>query len=464
MGGVESIDQMSESVSFDPAHVVAVIGAATSGSEIARILAERRVIVIVLEQNPRPYGKIEDGLPRWHVKQRRDEYEEINKRLDHPNIHYVPMTRMGRDIDFAELREAWGLSAVVLTNGAWRDRPFPVEGADQFVDRGLVYQNPLIFWFNHYPESSYDGPRYVLSHGISVVGGGLASIDVVKVLQIEMTLQALKQRGIREDMLKLEREGIEPVLTSHNLAWADLGVAPCRLFYRRRVLDMPLSDIASDAPPKRAEAMRQARAKILDKAQRKFLFEFRELSVPTGLVVEGDRLAGVLMSRTEVADGKVRTVPDSAQPVRAPMTISSIGSIPEPIPGIPQRGEVYQYVDAQVGLLMEGRTAIYAAGNVLTGKGNIKDSLVSGTEIGTHVAERYLGLTEDGSGAPFTEAKREEAHMEGLRMAASIDGRELIPGAKVAEIIERVRERQRAVGYEGDFRGWIKKVTPSDLQ
>jgi flavin-dependent dehydrogenase len=78
---------MSESVPLEPAHVVAVIGAATSGSEIARVLAERRVIVVVFEQNPRPYGKIEDGLPRWHVKQRRDEYEEINQRIEHPNIH-----------------------------------------------------------------------------------------------------------------------------------------------------------------------------------------------------------------------------------------------------------------------------------------------------------------------------------------------------------------------------------------
>ena len=75
---------------------------------------------------------------------------------------------------------------------------------------------------------------------------------------------------------------------------------------------MPLSDIAPDAPPKRAEAMRAARAKILDKAQRKFLFEFEPLSVPTGLVVEDGRMAGVQMSRTEVADGQVRTLPDSA--------------------------------------------------------------------------------------------------------------------------------------------------------
>src|SRR5258705_8391832 len=253
-------------------HVMAVVSAATAGSEIARILAERGALVIVFEQNPRPYGKIEDGLPRWHVKQRRDEYEEINRRLDHPGIEYVPLTRMGRDLSFDELREDWGLSAIVLTHGAWRDRPFPVEGADEFVDRGLVYQNPLIYWFNHYLEKQYDGPRYELSPGATVVGGGLASIDVVKVLQIETTLTALKARGIAADMLALEREGIEPVLSASGLKYGDLGVAPCKLFYRRRVLDMPLSDIPPDAPAKRAEALKTARPKILGKAQRKFLF------------------------------------------------------------------------------------------------------------------------------------------------------------------------------------------------
>src|SRR5438445_2319677 len=128
---------MGEKVSL---HVVAVVGAATAGSEIAHLLAVRGVKVIVIEQNPRPYGKIEDGLPRWHVKQRKDEYEEINQRLEHPNIAYVPLTRMGHDLSFDELRTEWGLSAIILTHGAWRDRPFPVEGADQFLNRGLIYQ------------------------------------------------------------------------------------------------------------------------------------------------------------------------------------------------------------------------------------------------------------------------------------------------------------------------------------
>ena len=224
---------MTESENKTSRHVMAVVGGATAGSEIARILADRGALVIVFEQNPRPYGKIEDGLPRWHVKQRKDEYEEINKRLDHPNIEYVPMTRMGRELDFEDLRTSWGLTGIVLTHGAWRDRPFPVEGADQFIDRGLVYQNKLIYWFNHYLEKNYDGPRYDLTPGAIVVGGGLASIDVVKVLQIEMTMAAMKARGLKADMLALEREGIEPVLNASGLKYADLGVAPCKLYYRR---------------------------------------------------------------------------------------------------------------------------------------------------------------------------------------------------------------------------------------
>jgi hypothetical protein len=448
-----------------PRHVVAVVGGATAGAEIAYILAARGAQVVVIEQNPRPYGKIEDGLPRWHVKQRRDEYEEINRRLDHPNIELVPLTRMGVDLTYDDLRQRWGLSAVVLAHGAWRDRPLAVEGADQFIDRGLVYQNRLIYWFNHYPEQAYDGPRFDLPQGVMVIGGGLASIDVVKVLQIETTLKALRARGIEEDMLRLEREGLEPVLQARGLKYADLGVAPCKLFYRRRVLDMPLSDIAPDAPPKRAEALRGARAKILDKAQRKFLFEFEPLSVPTGLIIEdgqqGARLAGLQMSRTEVTGSQVRTLPDSASPMRAPLIISSIGSIPELIPGIPAKGEVYAYIDATVGLLDDGPTAVYAAGNVLTGKGNIKDSLESGTFVGIHVAESYLGL--NGDDVPLAEGARREAGRQAERIADAMKSRPGLDPQQVAELMRRVRERQRAIGYEGDYRAWIKRMTPVDL-
>jgi NADPH-dependent glutamate synthase beta subunit-like oxidoreductase len=441
---------------------MAVIGGATAGSEIARILAGYGALVIVIEQNSRPYGKIEDGLPRWHVKQRHDEYEEINKRLDHPNIEYLPMTGMGRDLDFEELRTRWGVSGIVLTNGAWKDRPLPIDGVDQYIDRGLVYQNPLIYWWNHYPEKSYNGPRYELPAAALIVGGGLASIDVVKVVQIEYALAGLKARGIQGDMLELEREGIEPVLSKQGLKYADLGIPACRLYYRRRVIDMPLSDIPADTPPKRADALRQARVKIVDKAQRKFLFEFHELRAPGKVLAENGAMAGLNFNRTEVTGSQVRTVEEGVEDARAKLTISSIGSIPQPIPGIPQKGETYIYADQKIGLLMEGATAVFAAGNVLTGKGNIKDSLESGTEIGLRVAEAYLGLSDEKLN--LTEGARKEAAAAAEKIAGAMSVRPKLAPEAVAGLIRRVRERQRAVGFEGSFRAWLAKVTPSDLQ
>ena len=99
-------------------------------------------------------------------------------------------------------------------------------------------RNRLIYWFNHYPEKAYDGPRFDLPPGAIVIGGGLASIDVVEVLQIGTSLQALRARGVQEDMLRLEREGLEP-------CWGARAQI-CRprrrsvqTFLRRRVLDMP---------------------------------------------------------------------------------------------------------------------------------------------------------------------------------------------------------------------------------
>ena len=122
---------MTNQASMRP-HCVAVIGGAVSGAQVAGLLSEKGVSVAVFEQNPRPFGKIEDGLPRWHHKLREKEYRAIEGKLTHPNVHYVPDTEIGLDIDFAELCNDWGFSAVVLANGAWRDRPVSLRGAGQY--------------------------------------------------------------------------------------------------------------------------------------------------------------------------------------------------------------------------------------------------------------------------------------------------------------------------------------------
>ena len=94
---------MSTSVVNEPKHVVAIIGGAVAGSTAVQTLADAGVIVVVIEQNVRPYGKIEDGLPRWHTKQRLMEYERINARLDRPGVYFLPATRLGTDVSFQDL-------------------------------------------------------------------------------------------------------------------------------------------------------------------------------------------------------------------------------------------------------------------------------------------------------------------------------------------------------------------------
>ena len=86
-------------------HCVAVIGGAVAGSEVARALAEAGSRVVVFEQNPRPFGKIEDGLPCWHDSLQEREYGRIRENLDRPNIDFVPSTRVGRDVSFPSLTD-----------------------------------------------------------------------------------------------------------------------------------------------------------------------------------------------------------------------------------------------------------------------------------------------------------------------------------------------------------------------
>lgn len=441
-------------------YVIAVVGGATAGAETVQILADQGAIVVVFEQNARPYGKIEDGLPRWHVKLREKEYETVNAKLDRPDVHFVPLTKIGGEIDFHDLATAWGFNAIILAVGAWRDRPLPIEGADQYVGLGLVYQNPFIYWFNHFFEKNYDGPQYQPEDGAIVVGGGLASIDVVKVLQIETVRRALEGRGIHLDMLHLEYAGIPAALAEHGLTWQTLGLKGATLYYRRRIEDMPLADLPADADAARRRKCEATRRRILEKAMQKYCFQAQPLRAPVGLIVEGDRLVGLRFQHTEMKDGRLRSVDGAVDDVRAPLIVSSIGSIPAPIPGVPQDGEVYRFTDPELGQIA-GHDAVFGAGNAVTGKGNIIVSRKHGIRVGTHLVEHFLGV-----GKHDSDHRGEEAALATLqgpadeaaeKIAAWVHTRPPLDAAQVETLLRRVRARQQAVGYSGSYKDWIKR-------
>jgi NADPH-dependent glutamate synthase beta subunit-like oxidoreductase len=418
-------------------HSIAIIGGATAGAEAADIFAKQGILTVVFEQNPRPYGKIEDGLPKWHVKLRAKEYETIDRKLDQPNVHLVPGTRIGVDIGLRELADAWGFQAVVLANGAWNDRPLPIEGADRYVGKGLYYQNPYILWFNHRHEKGYRGPRYEVVDGTAIVGGGLASIDMAKIVTMELALERLAERGIHEELEELEIRGIPAVLARHGLEWEDLGLVGSTIYYRRRIEDMPLMAMPDGADEKTAAKIHKARGNMLEKSTSKYLYRVVPLHAPHGLIVEGDRLVGLVFVRTRMEGGKL-VLTDEKVEVRAPLFISSIGSIPQPLDGIPMKGELYAYQDWDKGTLAEFPT-LFSCGNVVTGKGNIVDSRRHAKEVAAHVRDHFFEVAEAVKRRPGLDAAQREA------------------------LLQRVRARQAQVGYSGDYRKWIEASKPPEF-
>ncbi|QQR89903.1 MAG: hypothetical protein IPJ88_17320 [Myxococcales bacterium] len=435
-------------------HVVAIVGGAVAGSEAAACFVKRGILPIVIEQNKKPYGKIEDGLPRWHAKLREAEYGKINENLSHPEVAFLPNTKLGESLSIKALLDEWAVTAVVLANGAWRDRSLGIEKVDQFIDKGLVYQNSFVYWFNHCLESGYSGPRYEVKDGTVVVGGGLASVDVAKIINFELYGRALKQRGIEVDVESFEHRGIPAVLEAHGLSQEELGIKGARLFYRRSKQDMPLASIPEGASAEQIAKVRVARERIINKVIEKYLVNFEEKRVPVGYIEDNGRLVGLRFAQTEIVDGRVRTLPDTEINVHAPLVVSSIGSIPEPLAEIPCRGELFHWKDWNTGEL-EGVSRVFGLGNVLTGKGNIKDSRKNAKQISEGIMSRYLGEQSSEAVDAAVDAAHDVIANKAEQVAEQLSDMRKRSPSEIKELSQKVDQLQRAAGYDGDYSSWV---------
>ena len=223
----------------------------------------------------------------------------------------------------------------------------------------------------------------------------------------------------------MEKKGIPDTLEKHQLTLGDLGLKGCTLYYRRRKIDMPLAEMPAGVTEERRAKVEKVRAKIVDRAQSKFLFQFQERTVPKELIVEGDKLVGLRCARTEVVDGRAQEQAGSEFELRAPLFVSSIGSVPEPLPDVATKGEYYRFSDWDTGAL-EQFDNVYGLGNVVTGKGNIRVSRKHGAFVAKHLLEEVL----------TNRAPLDASAQSALR--------------------DRIAARQTEVGYDGDFESWVK--------
>jgi hypothetical protein len=226
---------------------------------------------------------------------------------------------------------------------------------------------------------------------------------------------------------------------------------------------MPLTEIPPGTPDKRRTALEAARRKILDKAVRKYCFQVCPQMMPVAPIVEGDRLAGLRFQKTEVVDGKAVGIDGAFEDVRAPQVISSIGSIPEPMPGIPQDGQFYRFADDELGSI-EGFETVFSTGNVVTGKGNIKESRKHSMAVSSHLIESFLGLGADEQGEEnLLAGVGADSRKTADRLGDWLEQRSPLSDDALRALLERIEARRAAVGCDCSYSDWLARVTPPDL-
>ncbi len=411
-------------------HVVAIFGGAVSGAETANQLLQKGIHCVVFEQNALPYGKIEDGLPKWHAKLRDKEETNINTVMSNPLVTYVPDTKLGSDISFEEIKNM-GFTAIILATGAWKDRPLPIEGIDEYVDKGLYYQNPFVYWFNHFHEPAFAGKQFEIVDDAIVIGGGLASLDVCKILMMEQVVRKLKARGINTNCIELEH-GIPKFLEKQGLKFEDLGIKGCTLFYRRREMDMPLAPVPTETPEQLLKAQ-NTRQKILNNYMTKYLFRFSGCMAPADKIIENGKLTGIRFRKTEIIGDQCNEIAGTETDVFAPLVISSIGSIPELLPGVPSKGTVFKLAD-ETSCRIQDHENVFAVGNAVTGRGNINESSKHAEKISGWLLENFLNAQPE------------------------------LSEEKQLQIFSGIKELQQRAGYNNNYMEWMQQHLPKRIE
>src|SRR6202011_2368436 len=103
---------------------------------------------------------------------------------------------------------------------------------------------------------------------------------------------------------------------------------------------------------------------------------------------------GLKVAETQVEGREAEPIAGSEYQLRAPLVISSIGSVPEEIPGVVMKGEYYDFSDKTLPRFV-GSDHVFGVGNVVTGQGNIRSSLVHSQEVTTKLIENYVGVGDE---------------------------------------------------------------------
>ena len=168
----------------------------------------------------------------------------------------------------------------------------------------------------------------------------------------------------------------------------------------------------------------------------------KNVVAPVGKTTKGDRLIGIRFQKTKIENGKVIPQPDSFVDIESSLVISSIGSIPDLVKGIPSDRQVYK-INKDKCCQIEGYDNVYALGNAVTGRGNIKESKEHGKKVTLNVMDRQLHWQEE----DFQEWLRgKETNIQGqmVHLVEHIERQQFMPD----EVIESILNKNGSITEE----------------
>ena len=125
------------------------------------------------------------------------------------------------------------------------------------------------------------------------------------------------------------------------------------------------------------------------------------------------------------------------------------------------RGEYYDFNHETLPQYGES-DHVFGVGNVVTGQGNIRSSLIHSQKITTKLIESYIGVADEDTvstrfytGAEARGTAQAHAVRDRVQVTRGLSYQE------IAAIEQRIRAFQERVGYTGDYDSWIASVTPS---
>jgi NADPH-dependent glutamate synthase beta subunit-like oxidoreductase len=340
---------------------IAVVGSGPSGFYAAEHLIKSLpgCELDLIDRLPTPYGLVRFGIAPDHqgTKNVWRVYQRTAKR---PELRYVGMVELGRDVSLAELRERY--DAVVLACGALIDKKLGVPGEEL---PGVVDSADLSGWYNGHPDKQGFTPDLSVKD-VVVIGNGNVAVDVVRVLgrtPTEMLATDLPSYA----SLALGKKGIRKITMLGRRGPGEASFTPVEL-RELGELEQTVATVDAAELPESVHAPDPNQQKLKDKILEILRGYSRndptskpcELRIgfcgaPVAIVGEG-RVEGIVVERTEVRDGKA-VMTGERRTIPAGMVVKAIGYSVTPIEGIATRPGAASYPN-EGGRIDEGLWAV----------------------------------------------------------------------------------------------------------